>query len=80
MDATLILLSCIIIFSILAIELKDLVKAAISLGVVASLLSAVFYLRDAPYAAMFELIICAGLITVLFVIAINLTKGVESET
>lgn len=79
MDATLILLSCMIIFSILAIELKDLLKAAISLGVVASLLSAVFYLLQAPYAAMFELIVCAGLITVLFVIAINLTKGVESE-
>lgn len=71
------LLSLTIIFSILAVELKDLLQSAISLAVASIILAIIFYQLDSPYAAMFELSVCAGLITVLFVSTINLTKGSE---
>jgi NADH-quinone oxidoreductase subunit J len=52
-------------------------KAAICLGVASALLGVLFFVLNAPYAAVFELSICAGLITVLFVSTISLTKGEE---
>lgn len=79
-DASLLLLfPLLIIFSILAVELKDLLKSAISLAVASVILAIIFYQLEAPYAAMFELSVCAGLITVLFASTINLTKGSEEH-
>jgi NADH-quinone oxidoreductase subunit J len=80
LDAPLLLIfSLLVIFSILAVELKDLLKSAISLAVASAILAIIFYQLDAPYAAMFELSVCAGLITVLFASTINLTKGSEEH-
>ena len=51
------------VFLIVAIELKELVKATIALGIGSALLASVFYILDAPYAAVFELSVAAGLVT-----------------
>jgi uncharacterized MnhB-related membrane protein len=60
------------VFFIIAIELKELVKATISLGIGSALLATVFYLLDAPYAAVFELSVAAGLVTILLLSAIGM--------
>jgi len=60
------------IFLVIAIELKELVKATIALGVGSALLATVFYLLDAPYAAVFELSVAAGLVTILLLSAIGM--------
>ncbi len=59
---------------ILAIEKQDLLHAAILLGVGSANLAIVFFIANAPIAAVFELVICAGLITVLFISTITLTQ------
>lgn len=70
-----ILLLCgLIIFSALAILFKDLIKAALSLAVASLFLGIIFFRLNAPYVGVFEISVVAGLITVLFILTIALTK------
>ncbi len=71
------LLIGLVLFSVLAILIKDLLKAAISLAVASLFLGIIFFRMNAPYAGVFEISVVAGLITVLFVLAIALTKSDE---
>jgi NADH-quinone oxidoreductase subunit J len=63
-----------IVFIVIAIELDDLVKSAIALGIGSAILSAVFYILNAPIAAVFELSVAAGLVTVLLLSAIGMIE------
>ncbi len=70
-----ILLVGLVLFSVLAILLKDLLRSAIALAVASLLLGIIFFRMNAPYAGVFEISVVAGLITVLFMLTIALTKG-----
>jgi NADH-quinone oxidoreductase subunit J len=74
MTGNIALLSGVVLFSILAVLAKDLIKSAISLAVASLLLGILFFLMGAPYAGVFEISVVAGLITVLFMLTIALTK------
>ena len=67
------------VFLIVAIELKELVKATIALGIGSALLAMVFYILDAPYAAVFELSVAAGLVTILLLSAIGMIDKEGTE-
>jgi NADH-quinone oxidoreductase subunit J len=67
-----------VIFIVIAIESKNLIKSAISLGIASALLAIVFYVLEAPIAAIFELSVCAGLVTILLLSAIGML-GKEEE-
>jgi NADH:ubiquinone oxidoreductase subunit 6 (subunit J) len=69
------LLVGLVLFAVLAILLKDLLRSAISLAVASLLLGIIFFRMNAPYAGVFEISVVAGLITVLFMLTIALTKG-----
>ncbi len=69
------LLIGLVLFSVLAILLKDLLRSAISLAVASLLLGIIFFRMNAPYAGVFEISVVAGLITVLFILTIALTKA-----
>jgi NADH-quinone oxidoreductase subunit J len=72
------LLIGVVLFSVLAILLSDLLKSAVSLGVASLLLGIIFFRMNAPYAGVFEISVVAGLITVLFILTITLVhKGDE---
>ena len=71
------LLIGLVIFSVLAILLKDLLKSAISLALASLVLGIIFFRMGAPYAGVFEISVVAGLITVLFILTIALTKSGE---
>lgn len=68
-------LCALVFFSILAILLKDLLKAALSLMAASIFLAVIFFFMKAYYAGVFEISVVAGLITVLFVSTIGLTRG-----
>ncbi|MCK5397334.1 MAG: hypothetical protein KAJ33_03710 [Thermoplasmata archaeon] len=74
-----IILSASVLILFFAIEKKDLLQSAILLGVSSAVLSAAFFIANAPIAAAFELVVCAGLITVLFISTISLTRGGEEQ-
>ena len=69
------LLIGLVIFSVLAVLLRDMLKAAISLALASIFLAIIFFRMNATYAGVFELSVVAGLITVLFIATIALTKG-----
>jgi NADH:ubiquinone oxidoreductase subunit 6 (subunit J) len=69
------LLIGLVLFSVLAILLRDLLKSAISLAAASLLLGIIFFRMNAPYAGVFEISVVAGLITVLFILTIALTKA-----
>jgi NADH-quinone oxidoreductase subunit J len=77
--ATLALLLTTLFFIIIAIELKNLIKSSISLGIGSALLAIIFYILGAPIAAIFELSVCAGLVTVLLLSAIGMFENKEES-
>ncbi len=70
-----ILLSLLVLFAVLAILLRDLIKSAISLALASLCLGIIFFRMNAPYAGVFEISVVAGLITVLFILTIALTRA-----
>ncbi len=69
-----ILLSALVIFSFLSILMPNILTAAVMLGAASIVLTLILFKLYAPWAAVFELSVCAGLITVLFISAISLVR------
>jgi NADH-quinone oxidoreductase subunit J len=69
------LLIGVVVFSVLAALLRDLLKAAISLAVSSLFLAVLFFRMKAYYIGVFEISVVAGLITVLFVSTIAMTRS-----
>lgn len=67
----------IVLFSLLAVRSKDLLKAVIYLGVVSMCMAAVFLVLQAPDIAITEAAVNAGLSTLIYAIAIKKTKRHE---
>jgi NADH:ubiquinone oxidoreductase subunit 6 (subunit J) len=70
----LVLLAATCILAVLTVELKDLLYAAIALAAMSVSLGALFWLLNAPYAAVFQILIYAGATIVLLVAAVMLTS------
>ncbi len=66
--------------TIFALAAKSLIRAAVALGAGSAALATLYFLLDAPYAGGFELSVGAGLISVLFIVAISLTASMEKQT
>ncbi|MBN1933246.1 MAG: NADH-quinone oxidoreductase subunit J [Anaerolineae bacterium] len=60
-----------------AVFSRRLIMSALLLGVGSVALAGLFFLMGAPYAGGFELSVGAGLISVLFIVAISLTRSAE---
>jgi len=69
-----ILLVLLVLFLVLAVFLTDLLRSAIALALASAVLSIIFFAYRVPYAAVFELSVCAGLVMVLLASTIGLTK------
>jgi len=65
--------------AVTAVLCKNLLRAAVALGVGSAALATFFFLLNAPYAGGFELSVGAGLISVLFIIAISLTESMRGQ-
>ena len=72
-------LGLVLLLAVLAVHLRDVLKGALALAVMSAILAAMFYHFGAPWAAMFELSVCEGFITVLFLAVIALTEGREQN-
>ncbi len=76
MDITImiLLLMGLVVSSIVCVFLQNILKASIALAVVSAILSTIMFLLGANLAAVFELSVCAGLITVVFISTISMTR------
>lgn len=68
-----ILVALLVAASVWAVMAYSLVLAAIALGAASAVLAIIMFLMGFPTAAVLELSVCAGLITVVFISAISLT-------
>ena len=75
----LVLVFLLIISSILAIELKDILKAIMAFCIMSITLAIIFYALGAPYVAVFQLLIYAGAVTVLLLAAIHTIRRKENH-
>ena len=75
-----IILVVILVAAIVATVSRSMVRAAIALGTGSVGLSIIFFMLNAPYAGGFELSVGAGLVSVLFIVAISLTEAREENS
>lgn len=68
-----------VLLALLTVELKDLLHAAVCLCGTCTTVGALFWLLNAPYVSVFQLLVYAGAVIVLFIAAVMLTKR-EEET
>ena len=75
------ILVCIVIAcAVTALRARSLIRSAVALAVGSAALAMVFFMLDAPYAGGFELSVGAGLISVLFIVAISLTQSMGASS
>lgn len=74
MKLNLLLLIVMLIAALWTVMGRSLLKAAISLAITSAVITILMFRLDSPLAAVFELSVCTGLITVIFVSTISLTK------
>jgi NADH-quinone oxidoreductase subunit J len=74
-----VLLGLLVLLSIGCCIFKDLLYVAVSLAVISAVLAGVLFLFGANIAGVFELSVCAGLITVLFIATVSLTKDSDQK-
>ncbi len=76
MTLTLILLSLLVLAAVWAVMTRSLLMSAVGLALTSVVLSIIIFRLDSPLAAVFELSVCAGLITVVFISTMSLTKPI----
>ncbi len=76
---TIVLLVLLLVAGIWTVMISDLLLAAIGLATVSAILTVILYHLGGPLAAVFELSVCAGLITVVFIATISLTRAESAE-
>ena len=69
-----VLLALMLASAVWAVVTSHLIRAAVGLALTSAVLTLVLFILKAPMAAVFELSVCAGLITVVFISVISLTK------
>ena len=75
----LILLIGLVVSAVICAMLSDLLKAAIALAATSAVLSVIMFFVGAPLAAVFELSVCAGMITVVFISACSMNRNRTRE-
>jgi NADH-quinone oxidoreductase subunit J len=73
-------LGLIVLLSIGCCVFKDLLYVAVALAASSAILAIVLFHFGANIAGVFELSVCAGLITVLFIATVSLTKDSDMKT
>ena len=74
MDMNIALLILTTVAALWTVMARSLLKATIGLAVTSALIAVIIFRLNSPLAAVFELSVCAGLITAIFVSTISLTK------
>lgn len=77
------LLTCLILLLLFVVVIglfRDLIYAAVALALSSAMVAMILFIFSANTAAVFELSVCAGLITVLFVSTVSLTKDSDQKT
>jgi hypothetical protein len=67
-------LALLLVLCVLAVMSKSLLKSAVYLAAASAMLGVILYLLGAVWAAVIEVSACSGLVTVIFISAISLSR------
>lgn len=79
MALDIVLLTVMVVAGLWAVMARSLLKSAIGLAIVSIIVTIIMFRLNAPLAGVFELSVCTGLITVIFIGAVSLTKPMTRE-
>ncbi|MDD1683544.1 MAG: hypothetical protein LUO98_06895 [Methanoregula sp.] len=68
-----------IVMAFVAVVQENLIRAVIAFAVSSGSLALLFFMLASPYAAVLELVVGAGLVAVLFLVALILAGGEEEK-
>lgn len=68
-----------LVFGVYAVMSRSIIRSAIGLALCSACLSMAFYNMGAATAAMFELSVCSGLVTVVFIAGISFSHTPKAE-
>ncbi len=74
-----VILILMILAALWAVMTRSLLRSGIALALTSAILSVLMFKLNAPLAAVFELSVCTGLISVLFISTISLTQPLSYE-
>ncbi len=74
-----VLLFTLLISALWTVMTVRLIRAIVGLALTSAVLSMIMYRLSSPLAAVFELSVCAGLISVIFVTTVSFTQRVSKE-
>jgi len=69
----------VVISAVVAMFSKVLTRAVVALGASIAMLATLFFILNAPYAGGFELSVGTGLISVLLIIGLSLTRSLQEH-
>lgn len=79
MVINLILLSGLVIAALWTVMTIRLLRSVVGLAITSAILSIIIYRLQSPLAAVFELSVCAGLISVIFITTVSFTHRLTPE-
>jgi NADH-quinone oxidoreductase subunit J len=79
MTINLILLFGLILAALWTVMTVRLIRSIVGLALTSAILSVIMYRLNAPLAAVFELSVCSGLISVIFVTTVSFTQRISKE-
>ena len=72
-------LGLMLVFGVLAVMHHSMTKSAIALAIASAVLGIIMYMLGSVWAAVFEISVCSGLVTVIFVSAISLSNADKGD-
>lgn len=79
MALNLILLLFLLIAAIWTVMTIRLIRSIVGLALTSAILSVIMYRLNSPLAAVFELSVCSGLISVIFITTVSFTQRISKE-
>jgi NADH-quinone oxidoreductase subunit J len=79
MTLDLILLSLLVLAALWTVMTLRLIHSVVGLALTSVILSVIMYRLGSPLAAVFELSVCAGLISVIFIATVSFTSRISKE-
>lgn len=74
-----VLLAAVILSALWTVMTVRLIRSVVGLALTSAILSIILYRLDSPFAAVFELSVCSGLISVIFITTVSFTARVSKE-
>jgi NADH-quinone oxidoreductase subunit J len=79
MALNLILLSALVLAAVWTVMTIRLIRAVVGLALTSAILAVIMYRLNSPLAAVFELSVCSGLISVIFITTVSFTQRISKE-